>query len=322
MCAKQADFLSRTIKFGAADSKSIIFNQYNLLYDITPHWLRHLPQSFTNVGNSRSLDQELSGFFFSRANLSFSHFVATDLAQMIILDRYLPQHVPIAMPWITPWQQSLMRFFGISRKVVLFSDTSKNQLFTSVSFTNSYAIEDICEYEGLHYCRTVAQSLLQSSHSMTNSPRPLIIWLGRHFYEQSRGLPPRIQNLRDMVPLMKDYSVLYIDPSVHSLEFVARFVYSASLLISESGSHFINYLIFSNPNTPIIQLAPNGTLTPTWSYYNVNNMQWYYPVVSHLYFYAGINPIQTRRQYGSPWNVPSRYDPLKLSYLISDLLCS
>lgn len=319
-CAKQVDYLTRTIRLGNADSKSIISNSHGMLYDTVPHWLHYLPQNFTNIASMSALDQEFSKCFFSRANLSFSHFVATDLAQIIIVNRFLPQDVPIIMPWLTSWQKSLLAFFGIIRRVITFRESCKTHQFLSVSFRNSYALEDLCEYEGLSYCRAAAQSLLKTTnHTISNSDRP-IVWLGRHLYEASRGLKPRIENLRDMVPIMKMHSVVYIDPSAHTLDFVANLVNSAALVISESGSHFINYLLFSNPNTPIIQLSPYGTLSPTWSYYNVNNMQWYHPVISQLYFYVGNNPIQTHRQYGSPWNIPSKYDPFGLSCLISDLL--
>lgn len=318
-CASKVDYLTRTIRFSDADSKTIIFNKHGLLYDIAPHWLRHLPESFTNTVGSTALEEKFSECFFSRANLSFSHFVATDLPQILIANRLLPHNVPIVMPWLEPWQKSLLEFFGITRRVFTFPQNSNNNPFITVGFTSSYAIEDLSEYEGLHYCRAIAQSQLQATNCNNSYYERPIVWIGRHSYETSRGLKSRVQNLRDIVPIMKAHSILYVDPVMHPLESVANLVYNASLVISESGSHFINYLLFANSTTPIIQFAPHGTLTPTWSYYNVNNMQWYHPVASQLYFYGGTNPLQSNREYGSPWNTPSTYEPLGLSRLISYL---
>ena len=318
--AKQVDYLARTIRFGSGDSKTIVCNDNGILYDIVPHWLPYLPQGFTDTSCKWSLDQEFSDCYFSRANLSFSHFAATDLAQIIIADRSIPQEIPIIMPWLTSWQNSLLSFFGITRRIIPLCENNGTQSVSTVKLTDSFAIEDLFEYEGLHFCRVAAQTLLQSKSKIVADSYKPIVWLGRNVYERSRGLRPRVLNLDDLVNIMKEYSIVYVDPSSHSLELIAKLVYSASLIVSESGSQFINYLLFSSPNTPIIQLSPNGTLGPTWSYYNVNNMQWYHPVMSHLYFYGGNNPPQAQRCYGSPWNTPSTYDPLGLSQLISNLL--
>ena len=318
--AKQVDYLARTIRLGSADSKTIVCSANGILYDIVPHWLRYLPQGFTDTSCRWSLDQEFSDCYFSRANLSFSHFVATDLAQILIVDRSIPQDIPIIMPWLTSWQKSLLRFFGITRRVIPLLESSGSQSVLTVKLTDSFAIEDLFEYEGLHLCRIAAQTLLQSKNEILDNSYKPIVWLGRNVYEKSRGLGPRVLNLGDLVNIMKEYSIVYVDPSSHSLELIAKLVYSARLIVSESGSNFINYLLFSNSNTPIIQLSPNGTLGPTWSYHNVNCMQWYYPVLPHLYFYGGNNSPQVQRRYGSPWNTPSTYDPLGLSQLISNLL--
>ena len=318
--AKKVSFLTRNLRLGGADSKSLIYNQDGIIYDIVPHWLRYLPKSFVDTFYRWELDHEYSNCFFSRANLSFSHFVATDLAQIIIIDRVLPKDVPIVMPWLTSWQKSLLDFFGITRKLILSSQAASNQSVQSLSFTDSYAVEDLCEYEGLSYCRNAAQSLLKVFSNTANDSSQPILWIGRYAYEKKRSLTPRITNMREMNSILKSHSAIYIDPSEYTLSFVARLVYNSRIIISESGSHFINYLLFSRPGTPIIQLAPNGTLKPTWSYYNVNNMQWYHPLIPQLYFYGGDNPVQFQRRYGSPWNTPSRYDPSGLSQLISDLL--
>ena len=320
--AKKISFLTRTLRLGGADSKSLIYNQNGNIYDIVPHWLRYLPKSFVDTSYRWEPEHEYSNCFFSRANLSFSHFVATDLAQIIIIDRVLPRDVPIVMPWLTSWQKSLLSFFGITRRVIPIFENTGAQSVLSVKLTNSFAIEDLFEYEGLHFCRRAAQTLLKSKNEIVDDTYKPIVWLGRNIYEKSRGLRSRVLNLGALVDIMKEYSIIYVDPSSHSLDFIANLVYSASLIISESGSNFINYLLFSNPNTPIIQLSPNGTLGPTWSCHKVNNMQWYHPVMSHLYFYGGNNPPQVQRCYGSPWNTPSTYVPSGLSKLISNLLYS
>ncbi len=318
--ASGALYWTRTIRFGSADSKSIIWNRDGFVYDIAPHWLRFLPKSFTDTTRCQPSTQQFSKCFFSRANLSFSHFVATDLAQIIIADKCLPADVPIISPWLTSWQKSLLCFFGIKRRVKTMVSSSMHQQVFEAGFTDSYVIEDLNEYEGLHYCRSIAQGLLPPQDNLLDERYQPIVWLGRYHYEKKWGLPPRTTNLSALVPLIKARSIIYLDPIMCTLKSVANLVSNAKLIISESGSHFINYLLFARPGVPIIQLSPCGCLAPTWSYYNVNNMQWYYPVKSHLYFYEGINLPQKGRRYGSPWNTPSAYDPLGLDLMISELL--
>jgi len=320
--ADQVKYSTRTISFGSADSKSIVWNSDGIIYDIAPHWLRCLPQNITDVTQSLHNTLEFSNCFFSRANLSFSHFVSTDLAQILIVDKHLGADFPIVSPWLTAWQRSLLHFFGVRRKVITLSPGSQAHQVLDASFSCSFAIEDINEFEGLVYCRNLAQSLLPVHDLSSGSNEQPIVWLGRHHYEKARGLPSRISNIRDLLPLLKIHSMIYLDPSTCSLQCAAHLVSSAKLIISESGSHFINYLLFARQGVPIIQLSPSGCLGPTWSYYNVNNMQWYYPVKSHLYFYEGMNHTQMQRRYGSPWNTPSSYDPLDLELLISNLLVS
>jgi hypothetical protein len=318
--ADHVNYSTRTMSFGSADSKSIVWNSNGIIYDIASHWLRRLPHTFTDVTRSQHNTQEFSNCFFSRANLSFSHFVATDLAQILIVDKYLASDIPIVSPWLTSWQRSLLNFFGVQRKSITLAPGSQVHQVLDASFSCSFAIEDIHEYEGLVYCRNLAQSLLPVHDFSFSSDQKPIVWLGRYHYEKSRGLPPRILNIRDLMPLLKMHSMIYLDPSTCSLLCAADLVSNAKLIVSESGSHFINYLLFARQGVPIIQLSPCGCLGPTWSYYNVNNMQWYYPVRSHLYFYEGMNQPQTQRRYGSPWNTPSSYDPLVLEKLISSLL--
>jgi hypothetical protein len=318
--ADQVNYSTRTISFGSADSKSIVWNSHGIIYDIAPHWLRCLPHTFTNITQSQYNTQAFSNCFFTRANLSFSHFVATDLAQILIVDKYLPSDIPIVSPWLTEWQRSLLNFFGVQRKAITIVPRFQAYQVIDASFSCSFAIEDMHEYEGLVYCRNLAQSLLPVHDLSFRSNHQPIVWLGRHHYEKSRGLPPRILNIRDLMPLLKRHSIIYLDPSTCSLQCAADLVSNAKLIVSESGSHFINYLLFAREGVPIIQLSPCGCLGPTWSYYNVNNMQWYYPVKSHLYLSEGMNHPQTQRRYGSPWNTPSSYDPHVLEQLIFSLL--
>ncbi len=320
--ADQVKYSTRTISFGSADSKSFVWNSHGIIYDIVPHWLRCLPHTFTDVSRSQHNTQEFSNCFFSRANLSFSHFVATDLAQILIVDKHLAADIPIVSPWLTAWQRSLLNFFGVRRKIITLASSSQAQQVLDASFSCSFAIEDINEYEGLLYCRNLAQSFLTAhDHSFGSDQQP-IVWLGRHYYEKARGLTSRIANIRALLPLLKTHSMIYLDPSTCSLQCAVDLVSNAKLIVSESGSHFINYILFARPGVPIIQLSPCGCLGPTWSYYNVNNMQWYFPVKSHLYFYEGMNQPQAHRRYGSPWNTPSSYDPNGLEHLISTLLAS
>ena len=87
---------SRNIRFSNYDSKSIIFAPIgDLKYDINPHWLHLLPSWVSDKTFSLPNYGVETASIFSRSNLSYSHYVATDLALILLLDKTINNNIPI-----------------------------------------------------------------------------------------------------------------------------------------------------------------------------------------------------------------------------------
>jgi hypothetical protein len=319
--ANNMDMVFRNIRFSDTDSKTLVINSKGNIYDINPHWLKAFPIEYKSLEASIECVNIIEPCIVTRANLSFSHFVATDLAMLLIQHLFTDISIPLVTPWLTEWQEALLKLYKIkNRRIIVISDSrSYNRIF-DIKCNSVSILEDLREYEGLTICRTHAQQQIWKRSKRTRSSIKTMIWIGRMVYEKRNGMEKRILNFERAKELISRYSMVYIEPSQMQFSVIVDIIQDADIIIAESGSLFINYLLFSRLGVPIIQLTPKGCLGPTWSYYNINNMQWFRPVINQIYFFEGRNPTEPPRKYGSPWNRPSVYDFKKLEQLILSLI--
>ncbi len=133
-------------------------------------------------------------------------------------------------------------------------------------------------------------------------------------------MPNRLLNFTELVPILKRYNITYVDPSELKLRDVAQLIYRSKLIISESGSQFVNYLLFAKHGTPVIQLVPSECLSPTWSFHKVNCMQWFRVLMNQIYFMPGRATDSKARDMRQNHNTPAAYDAGNLDMLIHGLL--
>ena len=315
--------VNRYICFNENDTKTVLFlPKQEVIYDPEPFWLKMLPTACTNFSNevNRLIDSE---FIFTRGSMSFAHFLSGELGSLLTLDRIVKPDVPIHLPFAKKWHYELFKFFGIKRRIVTSLDNITSNSAYNIAIAKYHVLDHLEEYQGLSISRYFAQKILarrciEDCNTDFLIPNSRILWLTRHNYERSYSIPHRMLNFVEAhAKLTSRFEIEFCNPEEYSIETISRKVYQSRLLICESGSLFMNYLLFASRFTKIIQLAPQHCLGPTWSFYNINNMQWYWPVLSHLQFFEGSNQVQFNRKYGSPWNVPSTYDIDELSRLIA-----
>ena len=319
--------ISRYICFNQNDTKSVLYlPQQNLIYDPEPYWLKMLPHACTRFSSHNSFDLIDSEFIFSRGSMSFAHFLSGELGSLLALDLTVNPNVPIFLPFAKKWHHDILKFFGIKRQIVTSLENINSGCAYDVGLSKLHVLDHLEEFQGLCISRYVAQMMLAQKYitTMNNdtclSPPARILWLTRYNYEKQYSLPFRMINFQEAKEkLSSRFNIEFCNPEEYDIDIVSQKVYSSSILVCESGSLFMNYLLFASRFTKIIQLTPQYCLSPTWSFYNINNMQWYWPVLSHLHYFEGLNRPQLNRKFGSPWNVPSIYDIDKLGDLIANL---
>ena len=320
--------VSRYICFNQNDTKSVLyFPDSDSIYDPEPHWLKMLPRACTAFSDNVTQTFMDAEFIYSRASMSFAHFLSGELGSLLALDALVSNDVPIYMPFAKPWHLALIKFFGINREVCTSQTSLRPGLIQDVKISKLHLLAHLEEYQGLCISRYKAQTILArkfispTTHFDRERVPSRILWLTRNAYESSNHLPARMVNfLEAKNSLASQFNIDYCNPEDLDINVIASRVYNSSIVICESGSLFMNYLLFASRSTKIIQLTPQYCLGPTWSFYNINNMQWFFPVLSHLHFLVGRNAQQTDRQYGSPWNVPSVYNVAELSSMITRLM--
>lgn len=319
--------ICRYICFNQNDTKSVLyFPDENLIYDPEPYWLKKLPSLCTSFSSCHKPPQLEGEYIFSRSSMSFAHFLSGELGSLLALDQLVKPGVPIYMPYAKKWHYDVIKFFGINRQVVTSLKKIDSGLVHDLKVSNLHLLSHLEEYQGLCISRFKAQTNLAKKCISPSKygpyvSGPRILWLTRYNYEKSNGLPFRMINFLETQKLLSSrFDIEFCSPEEYDIESIASKIYHSTLLICESGSLFMNYLLFASRVTKIIQLTPQYCLGPTWSFYNINNMQWYFPVLGHLSFFEGENSPQINRQFGSSWNVPSSYNIEGLSVLIDSLL--
>lgn len=323
--AKADPIKLRYIVFNRRDTKTILFSlASNIIYDPEPYWLNMMPRDLLEFSPYYGAKYD-EPCIPVRASMSFAHFLAGELGSLLVADRVIPKEVPILMPHANRWHIEILEYFGISRNVNIALDDIAPGKAYDLRINRPYIFEHLMEYEGICIARfnalkRLAADFALSSNQFTTDTRP-IVWLTRAEYELVNNLTVRTINFNELqIHLSDNFPIDFCNPEQLPIQVVAAKIYQAKLIICESGSLFLNYILFASHNTKIIQLTPKYCLGPTFSFYNVNNMQWYWPVLNHLWFFEGNNTKQFKRQYGSPWNVPSSYDPAELASLIAALM--
>ena len=323
--AEAAPINLRYIVFNERDTKTILFSvPSQIIYDPEPYWINMMPRNILGFSQycTAKYDEPCIPV---RASMSFAHFLAGELGTLLIADRILPKEVPILMAHAKPWHIEILDYFGISRDVNVGLEHIAPGRAYDLRVNRPYIFEHMMEYEGI--CITRFNALKRLAKAFALNPQQFtadaspIVWLTRAEYELANNLPVRTANYNELHSHLSDvYQIYFCNPEQLPIREVAAKIYQAKVVICESGSLFLNYILFASRNTKIIQLTPKHCLGPTYSFYNINNMQWFWPVLNHIWFFVGNNTKQFKRQYGSPWNVPSSYEPAELASLIAALM--
>jgi len=320
--AIKADFCQISFFNGSADSKDIFISpDFQLIYDAKPHWLTPYLGPISSLSGVKNLPQ------YHRSNccvpgglLSFSHFVGRNLSPFILFGSSLG--LPYILPRESQWQRRLINVYSPSCKTIYFDHSNiVSDNISIASFRNSWLFEELLDWESLLLARAqlpkIVSRLDADLHQPKRTPPSDRIYISRLRYETLNNKTCRTSNWVELFHRLNDLSFSFIFPENTSIISLLSSLYRSKLIVSDSGSAFINYVLFSSSTSRIIQLVPRTVLAHGTSFNLLSPMQWYLPILPQIQFFPSnfSHSLQSSDRFS--WNDPSSYNAESLACLIN-----
>lgn len=326
-----ADFFQLTIRLSNADSKDFfISSDFQLIYDSDPKWIeiggydRILePRNLSKLQVAHDLDNVLA----AGGLLSFSHFCGRNLASIIIfyskfIQIFNADQASIFLPFLSDWQKNLIKFsIGCEANFVnspyLHCLNREPLLF---KLKNSWLCEEIENWESIAIAKTQIKLLRANfqHHEKINKDQHTanltedIVCLSRYRYEILTNKPNRVLNAPDIFECLRKLHVKYIWPECLPLVDLHNRLQSASLVICEAGSCFMNYLLLLSPESRVIQFCPAEVFRETSDFYVVSPIQWFVTSLSQIHFLTSVDSGRISPNNQFSWNNEATYSSFKL----------
>jgi capsular polysaccharide biosynthesis protein len=300
-------FLAALYVHGRGDGRTVVQSDLTgQIYDLEPEWLYPytprlgsdlLHMSQPNISGSIVISDSI----FVGTNLSFSHFSAKTLVQLLLLDQYLPISIPIAIPSLKKWQLSQLRYYGISREVYdpLASGAYRSNV-VPIYARRCFMIEHVHQWQGLAIVRQLTQAIISKDKATREWPKnpSNVVFLSRYRYETFQSLPHRISNASEFNRHLLQNGIRILFPETLSYPELACILSSAQVIISEPGSGNINSVLFSRDHSHHIQLIPQSFTQHAVSYMAVGGSQWTWPISQQcLLFPSKHNPEHSPHEF-------------------------
>lgn len=326
-----ADFFQLTIRLSNADSKDFfISSDFQLIYDCDPKWIeiggydRILePVSLSKLQVAHELDNVLA----AGGLLSFSHFCGRNLASIIIfysrfMQIFKTDQASIFLPFLSVWQKNLIEFsIGCEASFVnLPHFNCLNGAPLLFKLKNSWLCEEIENWESIAIAKTHIELLhanLQYSQITKKNEQKAtlaedIVCLSRYRYETLTNKPNRVLNAPDIFDCLRKLHVKYIWPECLPLVDLHNRLQSATLVICEAGSCFMNYLLLLSPESRVIQFCPAEVFRETSDFYVVSPIQWFVTSLSQIDFFTSVDSGRISPNNEFSWNNEATYSTFKL----------
>jgi hypothetical protein len=325
MKAIKGSFYQITFINSGADSKDIFISpDFRLIYDAKPHWLTDYIAALKSLGLEQyPIDTILEGFCVPGGLLSYSHFIGRNLAPFIVFGSYID--LPFALLVKQRWQEVLVSKYSSTARIVKPSEV--RCLRTNIlmaRFSSSWLFEELMDWEGLLLARSqlgkISKNLNDSRHpAEKEEQRSPYIYISRLRYEILNNRETRNINWSEILFTLTSLKFNVIFPEVMEIDRVISLVYNSRLIVCDSGSAFMNYVIFASSTTRIIQLSPNDALIPGRDFNLLSPIQWYLPVANQTIFFSSERKPAGRANNHNKWNMPATYNVNELSELVNTL---
>lgn len=324
MIAIKGNFCQFTFVNGTSDSKDIFISpDLQLIYDAKPHWLPQYIELIKQIDISNPLSRNhIKNVCVPGGLLSFSHFVGRNLAPFILFGSSVS--LPFFLPIYRDWQRSLVDLYSPTVNPIGLKRTSQiGEQMYFCSFQDSWLFEELLDWESLLVARGqlrfIVPRLEKTRHLVGDKQISSKIYLSRLRYETLTSQLPRTANWPEIFDVLNKRSFNMVFPESISFLDVLHKLYNSSVIVCDSGSAFINYVLFASPLTRIIQLTPNGALQNGTSFNLLSPMQWYRPVIEQITFLPSIRNASHLNNGEFSWNLPSRYDAARLVELLGPI---
>lgn len=322
MRAIKGKFYQITFINSETDSKDIFISpDFKLIYDAKPQWLGH----YINAIKALELRSCRRNYLRSRCCvpgglLSYSHFAGRNLAPFIVFGSSID--LPYVLPFARSWQQSIIDTYSTSTKIIHLDAT--DQILPNIllaGFEDSWLFEELMDWENLLLARGQLTNITARLDSNRNLSKPGhygsdSLYISRLRYEVLCSKLPRTLNWPEILSILSFLDFKAIFPEAISISSLIGKIHNSDLIICDSGSAFINYVLFASSSTRIIQLSPIGALQQGNSFNLLSPLQWYLPVANQIIFFPSCQKTEVSDIDSFRWNEPCSYNTRKLSELV------
>ena len=324
--ALRGNFLQISYKLSEFDSKDFFLSKDGkLLYDNDPIW----SQMYIN-----DLSQDLD---WSKINkfrnvcatggiLSFSHFCGRNLLAILLITNFLLKGWKIVLPYPCKWIRNLLSFYSRSE---YFDDSLNMKDYfkeSSISkrvfyYEDSILVEEIPIWAQLIILKRESSKLCARKFKADSSIGLNKLYLSRDYYENQNNKVSRIFNYQHIAKYLhqKEYTIIY--PEMTPINNLAKYIHQSKKVVCSPGSAYMNYILFSNSESKIIQMTPLVNLTESNKEIRKLIIQWFIPIMGELIFWtSSVQPCELDRYKDDEFvgNNSEIYDENSVS---TDLLC-
>ena len=292
--AAKGNFLQISFKLTEYDSKDFFLSpDGKMLYDNQPWWAEGYLKSLIKIVGEPQLFLKTQNIVSTGGVLSFSHFCGRNLLALTMLDS-LDIREDCYLPFKSQWQVRLARLFGMQNSFVETPSAQNinfcdiiDKPYLSLACSSSWLFQEVDDWFSLLALRSfylrLQTSTFRDKSTLPSHPSSSV-YLSRYRYEVLRSRDPRVANSHEIFTFLKDNSFKPVFPEITEISALSTSISIASEIVSDPGSCFVNYLLFSSKEARIFQFLPAIALEESSSFWRASNMQWFYPCIDQIRF--------------------------------------
>lgn len=298
--ALRGNFLQISYKLSECDSKDFFLSKDGkLLYDNDPIWSQMYINDLSKDLNWSKINK-LRNVFATGGLISFSHFCGRNLLAILLITQLLFKDWKIVLPYPCEWIKNLISFYS---RAEYLADTEKvMDYFKDASITkrvfyyeDSLLVQEIPIWAHLMILKRESLNICAKKFD-GDSTIDQKLYLSRDYYENRNNKISRISNYQYIAKYLhqKEYTIIY--PELTSIENLASYIYQSKKVVCSPGSAYMNYILFGNSESQIIQMTPLVNLTESNKEIRKLIIQWFIPIMGQLIFWtSSVQPCELEK---------------------------